>query len=121
MERTFSRPRFIPASKLPLVEVEAGFLFPINLKPTVESLGFHPRPSPEDGHLMIELSSKISLEVFQALLRSPETKELPPEDEDSDSDDAMEESDDETPPIEDSQVIDLDAIEKPPRKRKRKE
>ena len=121
MERTFSRPRFIPASKLPLVEVEAGFLFPINLKPTVESLGFHPRPSPEDGHLMIELSSKISLEVFQALLRSPETKELPPEEDDDDEDEMDEDSDDVTPPIEDSQVIDLDAIEHPPRKRKRKE
>lgn len=119
MERTFSRPRFIPASKLPLVEVEAGFLFPLNLKPTVESLGFHPRPSPEDGHLMIELSSKISLEVFQALLRSPETKELPPE-EDDDEDEMDEDSDEHTPPIEDSQVIDLDAIERPP-KRKRKQ
>jgi len=120
MERQFSRPRFIPASKLPLVEVEAGFLFPLNLKPTVESLGFHPRPSPEEGHLMIELSSKISLEVFQALLRSPETKELPPEEEDSD-DEMDEDSDDATPEIEQSQVIDLDAIERPPRKRKRKE
>lgn len=119
MERSFSRPRFIPASKLPLVEVEAGFLFPLNLKPTVESLGFHPRPSPEDGHLMIELSSKISLEVFQALLRSPETKELPPDDEEDDEMD--EESDTDTPEIEQSQVIDLDAIEHPPRKRKRKE
>lgn len=111
MERIPPRPRFIPASKLPLIEIEAGFLFPPSLLPTVESLGYHPHPSPDPNFLMLELSSKISLEAFQTILRAPETKQLDPE---SESDE--EPSDEE---VAESQVIDICDDNPRPLKRRR--
>lgn len=111
MEKS-SRPRFIPASKLPMIDAEISFIVPDHLRTLVDSVGLAgacTNVTAGDGLVtVLEVSTKVSLEFFQAVLRAPETSLL------EDSDD--EGSDDDGDLCDAMDVVDLEetqAIERP--------
>lgn len=89
--------RPLPLHKAPTIGCEGAFFIPKSLTKHIHDLGFTVHDDEAGDHPdcgLIMLESKISLEVLQAILTSPHTKELSPDQfEDDDSTDEMDVSD----------------------------
>lgn len=85
--------RPLPLHKAPTIGCEGAFFIPKSLTKHIHDLGFTVHEDEAGDHPdcgLIMLESKISLEVLQAILTSPHTKELSPDQfEDDDSTDEM--------------------------------